>query len=254
MGRLIPIAFWVFVLGFALLIGWTDWSIYVARQDGQLSRANAWIGAFQLLLGFLATVAGMVGAWYTFFTPFYPKVTVGPYTWRVRPDGSPNIPVEIVLWLSVANEGARPGVVQDLIATVSLPKGDWLLTPMFLVDSAAYLKGLMNPQDSPNLPAVEPFTPIPLPGKAQIAKGVLFAPFEGKANRGLLEAGTHKVSFYVDFGGGDVRHAAERKIVIEPDMVAQWRAGTTIAGTQFQRDRPFEDLLRELGIKLRLGQ
>jgi hypothetical protein len=198
-----------------------------------------------------AALVGIVGAYYSFFTPFSPQVTVGVYTWRVRPEGSPNPSVEIALWLSVQNRGVTPGEIRDLMAVLSLPKGDWLLSPMFFLDSQAYLRAISNSNDSPNLPTTEPFSPIFVAGRGQTSKSVLFMPFDGKANRQFLEPGIHKIRFFARLEDGSVIRVAERNIVFEPGVVENWRRGTTIGGAQFERDRPEEEVLRDFGITVR---
>jgi hypothetical protein len=112
-----------------------------------------------------------------------------------------------------------PGEITDFIAILSLPKGDWLLTPMFYVDSEAYLRTISRPQDSPDLPATEPFAPLFIPGRGQVSKAILFKPFEGKANRQWMEPGVHKITFYAQLHGGSIMKAGERKIVFEPDVI-----------------------------------
>lgn len=154
-----------------------------------------------------------------FLLPFSPQITIGSYTWRVRPDGSPNPRADVALWLSVRNTGVTPGEITDFIAILSLPKGDWLLTPMFYVDSEAYLRTISRPQDSPDLPATEPFAPLFIPGRGQVSKAILFKPFEGKANRQWMEPGVHKITFYAQLHGGSIMKAGERKIVFEPDVI-----------------------------------
>jgi hypothetical protein len=234
-------------LGVLVWLGWTLCKSSAIELPTVIARMQ-FIG---LIGAATATIVGIIGAYYSFFTPFSPQVTVGAYTWRVRPETSPNPPVEIALWLSIQNRGVTPGEIRDLMAVLSLPKGDWLLTPMFFVDSQAYLKAISNAQDSPDLPTMEPFSPIFVAGRGQTSKAVLFIPFETKADRKLLEPGVYKIRFYARLDSGNVIQVAERKIVFEKDVIESWRRGTTIGGAQFERDRPAEDVLREFGITVK---
>ncbi|MDA2920889.1 hypothetical protein MYX76_15595 [Desulfobacterota bacterium AH_259_B03_O07] len=247
---MISVSVIVFLLFVIILLGsliWIGYRISASRNDKDLSRASSWVHFLQLVVIFLATSAAVLGTWYTFFTPFSPLVTVGSYTWRIRPEGSPNMPVELVLWIYIENQGARSGVVRDLIAVVSFPKGDWLLTPIFFVESKPYLEALMKPQDAPGVAAEALFIPIAVAGYQHVSKGILFAPFEGHADRSLIEPGVHMIHFYAHYGNDTVSEIAKRKIVIEEDFLELLQQGKTIAGMQFQRSMPSQELLDAAG-------
>lgn len=239
------IAFWILVVVIVSFTVWLYFNIKHSKKGDTLSRSTAWIRFLQLILGMIAMIGTAVGVYYNFFTPFSPKFTVGPYSWRIRPVGSPNFPVEVALWLSASNLGATSGTIQDIVAKVSLPKGEWFLKPRFFIDSSQYLQLMMKPNDSPQMSVTELFSPIFLGGKSQVTKSILFIPSKGKADLKLLEPGIHSASFYIEFEDGSLVLLTKRKMVLELDMIEKWRKGTTIAGAQFERDKPIELKLKE---------
>jgi len=122
---------------------------------------------------------------------------------------------------------------------------------MFFLESEAYLRQILRQQDAPGLPLVEPFGPILLGSKAQVSRAVMFMPYEGKAPHRFIEPGVHQMRFYARFRDGRVTEVAQRKVVFEKGVVENWRKGTTIAGAQFESDRPAEDVLKEFGVNVR---
>ena len=133
-----------------------------------------------------------------------------------------------------------------MAAIIYFPKGEWFLTPMYFAESSDYLKAIMKSNDSPELPVTEPFSFIYLAGNSQVSKCIVFIPFEGKADRNILEPGIFFISFYVQYENESFSLLTKRKIIIEKDQIDEWRNGTTIGGEQFERDTQVEPLLRKL--------
>lgn len=242
---LIICLFVIFVL--TILFAWIRLALVMRRKEKEESfHFTNWIQLLQLLVTLVAAIAAGAGAYYTFFTPFSPSIEPGPYVWRVRPLSSLNPPIEVAFWFSASNKGAQSGVIKDMVATISFPKGKWILSPMFFIKSDEYLKAITKQSDSPDLPLSEPFSPLYLTGNSQVSKCILFMPFEGKGDRSLIEPGIFFITFYAQNKNESFYILTKRKIVIEKDIVEKWRKGTTIVGAHFERDKPVETLLPEI--------
>lgn len=235
------------------LLWWLGWLLLRADNRDALDAVTARIQFLGLIGASVATLVAVVGAYYTFFTPFTPTLTVGSYSWRLRPVGSPNAPFEVAVWVSASNSGVTPGEIANLYMVVKWPKGDWLLEPLFFVDSPAYLKAITNSHDSPDLPLSEPFAPLFIQGRGQVSKAILFMPFNGMADFSFIEPGMHTVSIYSRERGGKATLVRSQKIIFEADRIQEWRNGTTIGSAHFHNDKSGRELLREAGVELRTG-
>ena len=93
-------------------------------------------------------------------TPFSPKITAGPYIYSVHPQKSGSL--NIVFWLTFANEGEVAGSIDSLGLQISLPKKEWFLRPLYTVDGDEYLRAFMKMKYDESV-VKEPFTPVYLP-------------------------------------------------------------------------------------------
>ena len=216
----------------------------------QPATTAAWVQLLQLAVALIAAIAAGVGSYFTFFVPFKPTIQLGAYTWRIRPLQSPNLPVEVALWVSAVNEGALTGMVEDFAIRLKFPRGEWFLQPVFALDSEKYLGSLSAPNDASSLPAREPFAPLMLRGKSEVTKTLLFLPVEGHADPAFLEPGVFQLRFYArDSRSSKFRELGSRKIVLDPGMLERWEKGQTIAGAQIERPTDPKPLIRAMDLE-----
>jgi hypothetical protein len=190
-------------------------------------------------------------AYTTWLSPFRPVFQTRPFVWRLGP-GTVN-QFNIVIYLSISNEGATSGAVSDLLIDIYLPqgKGKWTLEPYFTVKPTEFYQDVLRAEVKVPLPpeSIEgPFTPIYLPGRTQTTKAVLFGPGMGQQEFDLtmIASGQHALRLYARYNSKtDLEHVASAKIIFENDVIARWKAGETVAGEVRHRDTNIKALQRK---------
>ena len=104
--------------GFLGVFMWLVWMLATNKSETTTATISAWIQLVSLGFAFVTIVVALVGAYNTFFKPFSPEITVGPYTWRLRAANSPSLQIDVAMWLSLHNSGAIPGQISDLIVVI----------------------------------------------------------------------------------------------------------------------------------------
>lgn len=209
--------------------------------------AQAWTQLLQFLVAVCSAAVAGIGLYYTFFTSFSPRLSIGATMWRIRPMGSSNTPIEIAALLTIMNEGARPGFVEDLAVRLHFPSGEWFLSPVAIIDSGKYYDLIASPSDSPKLPVIEFFSPLAVGGKSSVTKFVMFSPFGNDADRNIMEAGVYHLHFYFRHSKSDSFHdLGTRKLVLESDVLEDWKNGTTIVGVVLERPTDPRPLIRAM--------
>ena len=123
-------------------------------------------------------------------SPFSPKITAGPYLYSLHPEKSGSL--NLVFWLTFANEGEIAGSIDGLGLQISLPKQEWFLRPIFTVDGEEYLRMFMQMKYDDGA-YKEPFTPVYLPSHSQVSRAILFKHFNEPLDLNALEGGNHKI-------------------------------------------------------------
>lgn len=161
--------------------------------------------------------------------------------------GSQNAPVEITALLTIINEGARPGLVEDLAVRLHFPNGEWFLSPIAIIDSQKYCELITSRNDSAKLPVIEFFSPLAVGGKSTVTKVVMFSPYNNDADRKIVEAGVYHLRFYFRHSKSDSFHdLGTRKLVLESDELESWKKGTTIVGVGLERPTDPRPIIRSM--------
>lgn len=229
----------------ACLVGWV---IIATRNPQVFDQARGWAQIIGPLVTTGSVLVAILVAYQTFLTPFKPEITARPFAWRLGPVTEESHSFEIVMWLTIANEGAIAGKLTDLAIRITLPNGQFTLEPIAFVKSDEYYQVLLGKQ-LPDAPIEGPFTPIFLPGRSQHRLAVLFLPGTGGVadfNPLLVQPGQHNLSLYARFNSGSFELIKSEEIIFEPDHLKQWQAGITIGGQVTQRDKPTRELLNRV--------
>ncbi len=232
----------MFALVFIVAIG-AVWVIIEAKDERVFEQVRGWAQIVQPLLTLAtAIVAGFV-AYQTFLTPFSPEIIVRPYTWRMAPATAEYRSLDVAMWLTISNRGAMSGSLDDLVVRISLPKGKWVLQPLFFARPVEYYQTFFGVNF--NVPPAEgPFTPIFLAGKSQITKVVVFNPQAVQDfDLTFVEPGQHKITLYARYNGGKFEEITTQNLVFIKEDLERWAAGQTIAGQIVERDKPPRELL-----------
>lgn len=221
----------VFILLIGCLIlaafGWLVWASY------DIEMVRSWEPILGLFLSVITLAAGFFVAYVEWLSPHSISVMARPYIWRLGPVKPDAKSIELTFWLTVSNNGARPGAIEEFFVMVSMPKAKWVLQPVAFVKQDEYFLLQFGKQfDLP--PTLGPFTPIYLAGRSQITKTIMFVPMTGKDedfNPLLVEAGVHEVSIYAKLQDEEApRLVAKQKLIIEKDVLDMWRSGQTVGG------------------------
>lgn len=168
-------------------------------------------------------------------SPFSPKITAGPYIYSVHPQKSGSL--NVVFWLTFANEGEVAGSIDSLGLQISLPQKEWFLRPIFTVDGEEYLRMFMQMKYDETV-YKEPFKPVYLPAHSQVSRAILFKEFEDSLDLQLLEDGNHKIRLYARGAEGQLKNVWTGIFTVDKD---QLKSGKSIRFLQ----KPKEKLLRE---------
>lgn len=170
--------------------------------------------------------------WQTSFTS---KTIAGPYIWSFNPTkpGSLNV----VFWLTFANQGDIAGSIDRLELQISLPKETWFLSPVFTVEGRDYWR--MFYEQKYDVPSIsEPFVPIYLPAHSQSTRAVLFKEFYRELNPANLAPGNHKIILYARPTGGRLEQVWTGLFSVSDDEFRQWKAGNTLRRLQVPTEKP----------------
>ncbi|SRR6266566_3129494 len=190
-------------------------------------------------------------AYQTWLSPFHPTVEMRPLIWRLGPGNPPSCPLTVVIYSTFFNTGSISGVVSDLLLEIELPKGKWVMEPLFFVKAGEFYQDILKPEAKVPFPPehVEgPFTPIFLPGRTQVTKAILFCRELGKSdfNIDLVEPGQHPLRIFARYNlAAELTKVVDAKIVLEPDVIKGWRTGVTQVGEVRHRDTQIKALPRK---------
>jgi len=172
-------------------------------------------------------------------SPFTPKITAGPYIYSLHPQkpGSLNL----VFWLTFANEGEVAGSIDSLGLQISLPKKEWFLRPIFTVDGEEYLRMFMQMKYDETV-YKEPFTPVYLSGHSQVSRAILFKEFEDPLDLRFLEEGNHKIRLYARGADGQLENVWTGIFsVLKEDL----KSGKSIRFLQEPKEKPLREELQK---------
>jgi hypothetical protein len=196
-----------------------------------------------------ATSAAVHMAYKMWLSPFAPVVHPRIMFWRLGPGAAPGWPIGIVIYITAFNDGATPGVINNLFIRIDLPKGQWFLEALLFVKPAQFYQSLFKKEiKSPfDFDVVEgPFTPIVLSAREPVTKAILFTrglghkDFDGS----LFEPGLHDIRLFSQFDilstPTEIYHG---KINFDAELIANLRDGKTITGEVRTGDRAVRELL-----------
>lgn len=212
-------------------------------QEGDLMRAKDVASAVGPYVTFGSVAVGFFVGYVTWLSPFRLQTTARPYTWRIDPPHPDCRGLNIVFWLSLSNEGARAGYIDDLAIQVVLPRGRWFLQPLaFLKPDDAF--ALAHGKTFEHPPYDGPFHPVFLGPRTQVHKTILFMPqTAADFDIELMQPGHHELRLFARTNGGRLKAIAVQSLVIPDDVFADWKAGKQVAGMVNHRDTQLRDLL-----------
>lgn len=172
-------------------------------------------------------------------SPFAPRITAGPYIYSVHPQAPGSL--NLVLWLTFANEGEVAGSIDSLGLQISLPKKEWFLRPLFTVDGQEYLRMFMQMKYDDTVYR-EPFTPVYLPAHSQVSRAILFKEFEDPLDLHLLEEGNHKIRLYARGAHGQLENVWTGIFTVDK---GQLKSGKPIRFIQKPEEKPLREELQK---------
>jgi hypothetical protein len=196
-----------------------------------------------LTIGSLGVAA--FAAYTNWLSPFKPQVSEMRPVILILGPATP-VPFNIITYLTFFNAGATSGVVNDLLLEIEFPKGKAIMEPLVFAKVSETYRDAQKGQFSPD--DVEgPYTPIFLAGRAQVTKAVSFCPGLGvhDFDMSLVEVGQHAVRVFARYNlAGKFTKIGNSTIIIEPDVLSNWKSGKTQVFEFRHRDTEIKKLPR----------
>ena len=121
----------------------------------------------------------------------------------------------VVLPLHIVNNGARDGLIRDIVLIVHIGDSHWLFSPAFYCDYTVSTEVTLG-DDLTKKPSNVPFYPIHLSGKESVYKSIIFVP--DASNEGFPMGDSKMVSGKYQFSVSVLKtdkHDYEEKLVFD---------------------------------------
>jgi hypothetical protein len=227
-------------------------------------RRDPWTTLINLVLMLAAAVSALVAVrtlQLDFLFPFQPSVLTAPPAFLVL--GPEPEPIGVVLTVTFANHGAKPGCVWDLALEVTAKTvgTKWVFFPVAVLDYSELIRA-----DVPERPKVhrffkETFTPIALSGRQQVEKIYLLRgrppgprPGHIMTSKFLTERESYHVDLYTATKEGDcgfvskagfVKRSSLELAIQNPDELKRLPPGSIVSLIDKNRDDFRERFLTE---------